>query len=1094
MRRAELISASAGSGKTHALTKALSELLAGGGGQAGPVRPEGVIAVTFTRKAAAELGERVRRRLIEGGHYDAAQRIELGLVGTVDSVCGRLVREYAFELGLSPDVETIPEDEADVAFAEAIAGLLEEEGPADLRPVLRRLGVESVQKDVATTATLARGNAMDAEAIAASAERSVEQVLSLLPERMTDEQGYELDRRLAASVVEALEALRASGNAQKNTQGAIGDLERFGGEFRNPAEATWYAWAKLTKLTPAKALTEMVQPVTSLAERHTAHPRFHDDLAAYVRGVFDLAQGAIREYRNWKSRNRLLDFVDLETLALDLLGLPGVEDELRDRFDVLMVDEFQDTNPIQLALFLRLGELAGRVVWVGDEKQAIYGFRGTDPELVQAVAQQVADPSKRRTLESSWRSRPALVRLTSSAFAKGFARDGIPREHVELKSERDDTAIAETPAVEWWMLATTNVVGDAAAVAARVRVVIDEGPLVEDRRSREGRGVEPGDIAVLCRSNKECERVAAALAAVGVPAAIAQPGLMRCAEARLATAALTLALEPRDSLAAAEVSLLCGYSGRTPDVWLEERIRQVASARELGGAWPLPFEHDAWVARVRAVVDDLRVLSPSEALDAVIRAVGLANHCLGWGDAAQRFANVEALRALALGYEDHCRYSRSAATVGGLLSYLHGLAEVAKDGQAEGVGRTAVRVLTYHRAKGLEWPVVVMASLEKGAVARIFEPTIEPPEEGFDATRPLEGRWIRFWPWPYGRLSSGLEYRDAAERHSSCESARRVTLAESRRLLYVGMTRARDQLVLVTREKRKASAPGWLADLEAGSEEPIFDLPGEADDGKWRPIVVDLEGASVEALVRRLSKEGHEVDVERVPEVWFARAGGTDASVAKPKLILGCSQAVLPEDLQFATRTGGIHQVSSPHRSAEGIEWVRVGSAVHLFLGADLVRPAADRIGHATAVLEAFELSDALGPEDCVDISDRLQAWLEETYPGARRLTEVPLVGAVATAAGPRTLLGTADLVLETADGLVLIDHKCYPPADEETVRRTAKSYAPQLLAYAVLLEMATSRTVIATLIHLPFEGKIVEVEADREAARALENHASLSA
>ncbi len=133
--------------------------------------------------------------------------------------------------------------------------------------------------------------------------------------------------------------------------------------------------------------------------RHTTHPRFHDDLADYVRGVFALAGRAIEEYDDWKTRNRLLDFVDLETRALELLELPEVAGELRQRFDVLLVDEFQDTNPIQLALFLRLGELAGRVVWVGDEKQAIYGFRGSDPELVQAVTAQVADPSTQQTLK-----------------------------------------------------------------------------------------------------------------------------------------------------------------------------------------------------------------------------------------------------------------------------------------------------------------------------------------------------------------------------------------------------------------------------------------------------------------------------------------------------------------------------------------------------------------------------------------------------------------------------------------------------------------------------------------------------------------------
>ncbi len=1087
MRRTELISASAGSGKTYALTKTLSDLLADGAGEARAIRPEGVIAVTFTRAAAAELGERVRRRLIEDGHYDTAQGIALGLVGTVDSVCGRLIREYAFELGLSPDAETIPEEEADAAFAEAIAVLLEDEGPAELRPVMRRLGFDSVQEHVSTIADLARSNAMGGDALTVSAERSVEQVLCLLPAKVSKKEGEELDRRLAVAVAGALEALRNSGNEQKNTQEAISELERYGRDIRHPAEATWYAWAKLAHLSPAKKLMDLVQPVIDIAGRHTSHPRFHEDMAAYVVGVFELARGAIREYDEWKSRNRLLDFVDLETRALELLELPAVAAELRERFDVLMVDEFQDTNPIQLALFLRLGELAGRVVWVGDEKQAIYGFRGADPELVQAVAEQVADQSRRRTLRSSWRSRPALVRLTSTAFARGFAGDGIPPERVLLEPERDDAALADTPSVEWWLWKARKMEQGAVALASRIRDLIEEAPLVEDPRSRDTRPVEPGDIAVLCRSNAECEGVASALEAAGVRAAIKRPGLLMCVEARLAKAALTLALEPRDSLAAAEVSLLCGCGGRTPDAWLEERIRQAAKDRNSDGARPRPFEDDPWVARVHEVADGLRVLSPSEALDSVIRGVGLAEHCLGWGNAAQRFANLEALRALAAGYEEHCRYSRSAATVAGLLSHLEGLASSGDDDQAEGVGHTAVRVLTYHRAKGLEWPVVVMSSLGKEADPRMFKPVIEPPEGGFDATAPLEGRWIRFWPWPYKRLKKGLELADAAEQHPAHERAQRVALAESRRLLYVGMTRARDQLVLVAREKKNGEVVcDWFADLEAGSEQPIFNLPSGAEDGQWCRVLADVEDTPAEALVRKLSVEEGEAAVEQEPEVWFDRGEGGEDLEARPKLVLGCSRARFPDDLGAAAGTAGLHDLGAPFEVAGSVEWVDVGNALHLFLGADLVRPAPDRVGHAAAVLDAYGLSGALRPEACVEISDRLQAWQEAKYPGAGCLTEVPLAGTVETDSGPRTLIGYADLVLETPDGLVLVDHKCYPPEDEALLRQNAEAFAPQLLGYATLLEMATGRQVIATLIHFPLAGRIIEVEVEREAARAL--------
>ncbi|MDX2436489.1 MAG: PD-(D/E)XK nuclease family protein, partial [Acidobacteriota bacterium] len=169
-----------------------------------------------------------------------------------------------------------------------------------------------------------------------------------------------------------------------------------------------------------------------------------------------------------------------------------------------------------------------------------------------------------------------------------------------------------------------------------------------------------------------------------------------------------------------------------------------------------------------------------------------------------------------------------------------------------------------------------------------------------------------------------------------------------------------------------------------------------------------------------------------------------------------------------------------------GVDWLVVGNAMHLFLGAYLVRPAADRLGHAAAVLDAYGLSGELQPETCVAISDRLRAWQEENYPGAEFVTEVPLLGTVDTAAGPRTLMGYADLVLETSQGFVLVDHKCYPAADDVHSREIAMGYASQLLGYATLIEMATGREVVATLIHFPFAGKLVEVEVERTAVRSL--------
>ena len=138
-----------------------------------------------------------------------------------------------------------------------------------------------------------------------------------------------------------------------------------------------------------------------------------------------ISAGAARQYLPWqptamiayqefKKKRGLIDFVDQEQLLLKALDLPDVSNVLQEELDLLLVDEFQDTSPIQLALFLKLAEAATETVFVGDVKQAIYGFRGSDPELMQAVLKTVEkEGGRKEVLGKSYRSRGHLVEYTN---------------------------------------------------------------------------------------------------------------------------------------------------------------------------------------------------------------------------------------------------------------------------------------------------------------------------------------------------------------------------------------------------------------------------------------------------------------------------------------------------------------------------------------------------------------------------------------------------------------------------------------------------------------------------------------------------------
>ena len=884
----------------------------------------------------------------------------------------------------------------------------------------------------------------------------------------------------------AIEQLDASPDETKKTKTVVASLQQYSSDLRTPQSTPWHIWQRISALKSGKKSDGLVDRARLLAAAHLAHPRFHDDLRTYVDGVFALSRQAIERYREYKERRRLLDFVDLETLGLELIQIPAARKELAQRLDLLLVDEFQDTNPIQLALFLGLAELVDRVVWVGDEKQAIYGFRGADPGLVRATVDALAAPESRQTLEFSWRSRPDIVHLISSVFAHALASDGIPEERVALTPKRDNAGYAGMAALEWWLLEASNIDKEQFAIAQRVRELLEPPPTIEDHATGEPRPLRAGDVAILCYSNAHCRGMANALESVGVRAAVAQPGLLATLESRLALAALRLALDPRDPLAAADLSRLTGHQGMTPDEWLGARLTSVQAQKE-EGAWEPPFADDPYVCGVRKLADELSTLSPTEALDAAIDRVGLGEHCLRWGDPRLRLANLESLRAHTGAYEEHCRYENSASTAAGLLSYLDALARADADARAEGVGTRAVQVSTYHRAKGLEWPVVICASLDKQFKPRLYEPVVEPAEK-FDAARPLANRRIRLWPWPYQKLSANIELSERVAEHPAAKRAVVDALAQARRVLYVGMTRPRDQLVLATRLVKTGVKAAWLSELEDEGVGALRPPTPAAEDGDILEIAQGLDREPISAVVRRLNPAPVEVVSDRQGEVWFdpGLPHGPNSLTDRPKLHLGGSRAELSEEDLAAVVLGELELLGDPLTIDGDLSGMVLGTAIHGFFGVDLAQDLDDRTGLAQRWIDAHGIAEHTSAGDWLTAADRLEAWVGRVYPGASVTTELPLRGAVQTARGPRVLIGDADLLFETPEGWVIVDHKAYLFESDEQLLHVARGYAPQLLVYGTLLTRATGKGVIGTYIHYPIAGRIVRVTVPEVVDRVL--------
>jgi ATP-dependent helicase/nuclease subunit A len=856
------ISAGAGSGKTTALAELLQRELS-----AGRVQPGGLLATTFTQRAAGELRERVHSELIRTGKHAVAGALTGTQIGTVNGVCGGLLQRFAFEAGLSPELQVLDEDRAARLLRESLDSVMAGPALAELMATAQRLSLLDPprpgelapwRKALRSLVDQARANAIDAEALRNCGPANAEQLLAHFPAlRVAPTEPTEstaaanpADPALRLAITQALPQLMAAAGVggKKNTAAYVELLEAALKDL-DAGVLTWAARHKLAGAAPEKALLAMASPVAQATAQLTSHPALQHDLRRYLVLMFDLAATALDAYAQAKRQLGVVDFIDQERLLLDLLDHPFVATTLADELDLLLVDEFQDTSPIQLALFLKLGALARQVVWVGDIKQAIYGFRGSDTRLMRAVlAALPARAGGQDTLPYSWRSRPALVGFVNRVFGDAFA--GLHRDEVTLIARRPE--FTGCAALADWHLAGRNKAELQRALAAGLARLVAERTRVVDQGSGALRDVVWSDIAVLSRSNDGVTGVAAALRAAGIPCATAQPGLLGQPEAVLALACLRRLNDEHDTLATAELMSLADCA--QPEQWLADRLSWLAGGG-LASAWQeLPSgERDAhpMLVTLAALRTEALLLTPREALEQVITRCGLARCVIQWqrdADLAQvRLAHLDRLLDLAAQYEEECGASLSAASLSGLLRWLADLAAAGADALAQPAGVNAVQVLTHHGAKGLEWPVVVLCDLASAVRDRLWDVQAE-PLQSFDLHQPLAQRWLRYWPWPFGAQKSQPLGAELAATPAG-QAARAEAVAQDQRLLYVSMTRARDMLVLA--RPAKALVGEWMETVALASCLPLADVRGSsgAPDGALPFVRWQLDGDGAPAAV-----------------------------------------------------------------------------------------------------------------------------------------------------------------------------------------------------------------------------------------------------
>ncbi|WP_167854939.1 UvrD-helicase domain-containing protein [Mangrovimicrobium sediminis] len=1037
------ISAGAGSGKTYRLTQKLNDLLSQ---QA--VSPAGVIATTFTKLAAGELQERVRGALIDAGQLVVANEMEQALIGTVNSVCGEILRRFAFEAGIPPDQQVIDEDQGDILFYRAM-----EQALTGNKSTIRKMNILAQRLQIADTQTkqqlwrqevkkivdTARANNQSPDTIRALGKSSADSLLAYFPPAID----RKFDDELLGAVNHALAAIDTEYDKTQDTSKFVSLLTGARAALIH-RRLTWPEWISLSKGKVGAKSRDHVAPLIDIATQFASHPQLHKDLRDFTELAFAIAADSLIAYQEMKRQKGLIDFVDQEQRLYQLLDNPTVATTLGEELELLMVDEFQDTSPIQLALFLKLSRLADRVIWVGDIKQSIYGFRGSDPSLMDAVLRRVIEQGNApEILGDSWRSTPELVAYANNLFVPAFS-DTLGAEQVELNPQR--APLPEQPAVETWRLQGGRKDVRARALAGGITSLLDSGRQAIDKHCNQPRPLRYGDIAILCRNHDNLGEIANALADAKLPIRYKRPGLLSTPECCLALACLRRLVDPLDNLASAEIHSLS--TCENPEAWISQRLAYIEAPEKPAHSWLEDMQGP--LANLKALRSRMPYLTPVEALRTAIDAAGVRESITRWGPTPQRtqhrLNNLAALLNHAQDYLDQCKAQSEPATTAGLILWLRALADAEEDTQASGGNEDAIQLVTHHGAKGLEWPIVVAMDLCTELKPRLWGLTVLPSPSPIDLDDPLANRTLRYWPRFFGNHSTKVEVLDTITESQDGQNALEQEVQESKRLLYVSLTRARDGLILCMDNKR-ASGP-WMDTLQAGWMLPDGDS------------LILPDGRAIPCRAIELVETNNVTAAPPYQPFWPEFPGLPDTLLSlrkNPSSVAPVESASIGEIITLGDRI----EVNGSYDPAT------LGSALHAVIATTIMGQQA-----TSRILLDYGVHEVISIEAADTCCRRLIEALDDNFSPTAFYTEYPLTY---TTPSGQVVTGWIDLLVETEEGLIVIDHKASPRGRSEW-EEIALSYSGQLDAYVEGLRTCSSKPVISKWIHFAVSGGLVSV------------------
>ena len=799
MKNTTFVSAGAGSGKTYRLTQDIAQMIIDGKCQA-----EQIILTTFTESAAKELREKVRSTLYSKGLYEAAMNIDNAAIGTIHSIAYQFVSRYWYLLGISANVSIMDTEGSKFCISQSLASLPTEEDLWLFDTMCRSFNL-----------TVPLTSQLDFGFWKRELKNIIDKTVELCIDEQQLEEAKEESKKLLANVFKwtsydvsgdvvdtileyASESLKVSGN--KDNRASIEKNINLVKSF-NDTNICLQGIYSLASVIKSDSKTKKQHPhiVDFFEELYESLPtsqQVRNLVECYIDAIFRLAIQWKKEYEEFKRKRCLLDFGDLLQKFDELLNNEEVVADIRSRYKVAFVDEFQDCSPLQVKSFERLSELMEQSVWVGDIKQAIYGFRGTNTELIESVINKVEqknDGNMPDRLEYCWRSNETIVNLVNNIFCEKVFRGQLKDELIRLgmpnRTENDPPKPQERE-LQHMHFVCGRKEDVPEALAEKVEALITNGTF------------KSNEIAILYRQNSEVIKCANALK---------ERGIAYNARIDRETEEAENSVDAISSFVSAVVSFAARGDNELSKAIVANRIETGYSISELITNRLQYLDVDDkekdWLSDLDIIgrITDIRKAignqSVSAAIETMVVELNLADLIKRIDPLAPAYNYCSALESKASTYEGLCSNFGLSSTLVGFVEYL-------KEHPIEYPGDdNGVSVMTYHKSKGLEWPCVILCSLHKAPVEA------KKAFFGVLTCNTASDTLLRLVPAAMKGFTSSI--MDRIEENDFFQKIRLATINEAKRLMYVGMTRPKEQLILTTYGPK--SGDEWLTSIGCDS-------------------------------------------------------------------------------------------------------------------------------------------------------------------------------------------------------------------------------------------------------------------------------------